>query len=323
MPRHERIELKNAIQYVRVRGADGLEIFFDAVNLRRFPYATRQYAPHALKFEFLLATVCTECGAVLYGYCLEPNSGIFILRAAGATLQTVMRRLSARYARYLRADGFVGVRGVFGARYGAKIVAPQYLPHAVRRAHRSPIVNGLCKQRVDYPFSSDRAYSGEIPALPIDILGVRTALKQKGYVGVRGYREFMDQEETPYVANLLSHGSPLDSRIVGDKGFVQQVRHMASHPTAPPSKEQLIAAAALLLNTAPADIFSATRIGVLGRALVAWYGLRMGTATVAEMGRWFSVTGATLGQAIRHNRSVTPDLFNRSVLPGLEGDSGE
>ena len=48
-------------------------------------------------------------------------------------------------------------------------------------------------------------------------------------------------------------------------------------------------------------------------------GLSVVPATLAEMGRRFSVTGATLGQAIRHHRSVTPNLFNLTDLPGLEG----
>jgi hypothetical protein len=323
MPRHERLDFKNAIHYVRVRGADGSQIFFDASSLRSFPYAARQHAPHVLRFEHLLATVCAECGTVLQGYCLEPNSGILVLQTAGATLQTVMGRLSAQYGRYVRRGGFVGERGVFGARYESKVVAPQYLPHAVRRAHRSPIVNGLCKRRVDYPFSSDRAYSGEIAAPPVDILDVKTALEQKGYSGARGYREFMDQEETPYVASLFARGSPLDSRIVGDKVFCQQARHMATYAPVPPTREQLIAAVARLLNRTPADIYSATHTGVLGRALVASYALRTGAATLTEMGRWFSSTGATLGHAIRHHRSVAPELFDLDELPGLEVSSPE
>jgi hypothetical protein len=318
MPRHERIEFKNAIHFVRVRGADGSQIFFDASGLRSFPYAARQYAPHVPRFEHLLATVCGECGAVLQGYCLEPNSGILVLRTVGATLQAVMQRLCGRYARYLRTDSLLGGSGVFAARYESKVVAPEYLPHAVRRAHRSPIVNGLCKRRVDYPFSSDRAYSGEIVALPVDMLDVKTALQQKGYIGIRGYREFMDQEETPYVANLLSCGSPLDSRVVGDKVFVQKARRMAAHPAAPPTQEQLLAAVASLLKITSADIHSATHAGVLGRSLVAWYGVRSGATTLAAVAQWFSVSAATLGQGIRHYRATAGALFDLPVLPGLE-----
>jgi hypothetical protein len=119
------------------------------------------------------------------------------------------------------------------------------------------------------------------------------------------------------VAKLLSHGAPLDSRIVGDKVFVQKVRYMAAHPAAPPTPEQLTAGVARLMNVAATDIFSATHIGVLGRALVAWYGLRSGAATLTEIGRWFSVSGATLGQSIHHHRKASPELFSLRVLPGI------
>jgi len=318
MPRLERLEFRDAIHHVQVRGRTGADIFFDAHTLRRFPQAARQYAPHVQRFEVLLAAACMECGTILHGYCLEPNSGILVLQTAGASLQALMQRLSNRYSLYLRAGGFVEGRGVFGTRYDSKVVAPEYLPHVVRRAHRSPILAGLCRRRLDYPFSSERAYMGESAQIPITTAALKTQLDVKGHHGLRGYREFMDQDETPYVANLLSEGSPLDSRIVGDKVFVQKARHMSAHLAALPTQEQLIGGVARLINVMPTDIYSATHVGVLGRALVAWYGLRSGAATLAEMGRWFSVTGATLGQAIRHHRSATPDLFNRAILPGLE-----
>jgi hypothetical protein len=176
---------------------------------------------------------------------------------------------------------------------------------------------------VDYPFSSERAYTGERATIPFDAIGLKTALERKGLFGLQGYREFMDQDETPYVANLFERGSPLDPRIVGNRVFVQQARQMAAHPSAPPSREQLIAGVARLMNKTPADILSATRTGMLGRSLVAWYGQRTGAATLTEMGRWLGVTGATLGQTMRHHRYVWPDLFNQPVLLGNEASERE
>jgi hypothetical protein len=206
---------------------------------------------------------------------------------------------------------------VFGARYDSKVVAPEYLPHVVRRAHRSPVLAGLCRRRLDYPFGSERAYAGELSQIPITTVALMTELKVKGHHGLRGYREFMDQDETPYIANLLSHGSPLDSRIVGDKVFAQKARHMGAHPAAPPTREQLIEGVAHLMKATPTDIYSATHVGVLGRALVAWYGLRSGSATLTEMARWFSVTSAALGQAMRHHRESSAKLFKLCSLPGI------
>ncbi len=316
MPRRKRLEFKDAIHYVVVRGAAGAEIFFNAHDLQRFPRVPRQFAPRVSKFEHLLVEIRDECGALLHAYCVEPNTSIVVLTAAGAPLRVFMQRLCGAYARYLRRGGFAVGRPVVASRYDAKIIAPEYLPHAVRRAHRSPIDGGLCKQPVDYPFSSERAYRGEMALLPIDMANVRSALELKGHFGSRGYRNFMNQAETPYVANLLSHGSPLDSRIVGDKVFVQKARRRAADPPAPPDRQQLIANVASLLECTAADIFTPTHTGTLGRALVAWYGVRSGTATLTEMGRWFSVTGASLGQAIRAQHLVRPDLFR---LPEVSG----
>ncbi len=313
MPRHERLDFKDAVHYVRLRGADGSEIFFQADSLGRAPRPSRQNVPHVPKLESLLVATCAECDTALLGYCLEPNSAILVVRTAGAPLQVFMQRLCGQYSRYLRAVGFAGQHGVFGGRYHSKIVAPEYLPHAVRRAHCSPIASGLCKQRVDYQFSSERAYMGESFSMPLTLADLRVALELKGHFGPRGYRDFMDQNETAYVANLLSHGSPLDTRIVGDRVFVQKARHMAAYPAAPPTREQLIAGVARLLNKAPAELYSATDVGVLGRALVASYGIRSGAATLTEMGRWFSLTGATLGQALRHHRVASPDLFSAHI----------
>jgi hypothetical protein len=318
MPRRKRLDFNDAIQYVCLRGRNGAEIFFDPQCLGRVPRALRQYAPHAVKFEAMLADICAQCGTLLHAYCLEPNSGILVLRTIGVPLHASMQRLCGSYSLYLRARGFAAGEGVFGARYDSRIIAPEYLPHAVRRAHRSPIVNGLCGRRLDYPFSSERAYSGEPASVPLETASVKMALQEKGYFGLRGYLDFMDKEETSYVAKLFSEGSPMDSRIVGDKVFVQQARYMVAHPRVPPTREQLVEAVARLMGRRPADIFSATHIGVLGRALVAWYGLRSGAATLSEMGRWFSVTGATLGQAMRHHCSTSPDLFKLAALPGLE-----
>jgi putative transposase len=315
MPRCERLDFRGASHHVMVRGAVGAQIFFDARQFKALPRALRQSAPHVVKFEHYLIEARDECGALLHAYCVEPNRAILILTLAGAPLRAFMQRLCGRFARYLRAGGFFAGRAVFAARYDSKVIAPAYLPHAVRRAHRSPIDSGLCRQRVDYPFSSDRAYVGETSPVPIDMTEVRASLELKGHFGPRGYRKFMDQAETLYVANLFSHGSPLDSRVVGDKAFVQTVRDRAAHPPARPSRGELIAGVAQLLSCAPADVLSATPTGVMGRALVAWYGVRSGAATLAEIGQSFSVTAATLGQAIRVRRRSRPDLFSLKQLP--------
>jgi putative transposase len=323
MPRRERLDFKDAIHYASVHGRAGADIFFNPHRFRQFPQARREDAPGALRFESLLGETCQECGTLLYAYCVEPNSATLVLRRAGLPLQAFMQQLCGRYSRYLHTGGLMEGNSAFRARYDAKVVAPQYLFHAVRRAHRRPVVSGLCNRPVDYPFSSERAYLGEAAALPLDMSGVQARMKLRGLSGVRGYRQFMDQDETPFVAKLLSKGSPLDPRIAGDEVFVQKARLLAAHPPEPPTRDQLVESVARLLDKTPNDILSTTHVGPLGRALVAWYGQRMGAATLTEMGRWFSVTGSTLAQGIRHHRSVSPKLFSLAALPGFETRTDE
>jgi hypothetical protein len=319
MPRPDRLDFPGAIHYAQVRGADGAHIFFDPAILARIGAVSRQHAPDLQQFEHLIAAVGEECQAVFYGYSVEPNSGVLVLQTIGAPLEAFMRRLCGQYSRYLRLNGRLnGVQSAFAARYESKVIASEYLTHAVRRAHRAPIVSGSFPRRMDYPFSSERAYTGERAVLPLNLAAVRQALEQHGFLGTRGYREFMDQSESPYVATLFEHGAPLDSRIVGGKFFVQQARQRAAHPPSPPTSEQLILGVARLLNTSETEIFASTHTGVLGRALVAWYARRTRAATMSAVGQWFSVTRAALGQGIRHYRRIEPDLFNFPELPGIK-----
>ena len=311
MPRRQRLDFKDAIQYVHLQGRKETLVFFDPIVLESRGQSLFQQAPGVRKFETLLAATCEECAATLLAYCIEPNAATLVLQMTGAPLAACMGRLNGQYSRGAK----IPVGGsLFAARYASQVIAPEYLPYAVRRTHCRPVETGLCRRRPDYPFSSERGYLGETTRLPLNCNPVRTELQQKGYFGSRGYREFMDQEDTPYIAKLFSNGSAQDPRVVGNKSFVQRTRYTATHAPSVPTREQLIGGVAQLLDTNAAELFSATRVGVLGRALVAWYGLRSGAATLTEMGSWFSISGATLGQALRYHRRNTPDYFKLSEL---------
>ena len=97
-----------------------------------------------------------------------------------------------------------------------------------------------------------------------------------------------------------------------------QVRNAAGHRSEAVTRDQLLAGVAKLLGTAPQAFSTADHLAVLGRALVAWYALRAGTASLREVGTWFDVSGATLGKGIRHYRDVSPELFARKTLPGIQ-----
>jgi hypothetical protein len=320
MPRQDRLDFSGAIHLVHVRGAEGRNIFFDPDIIDPTLFETggpsRRLAPEVTRFERLIAMGGEACHVELHGYCIEANVATLLLRTIGAPLEAFMRRLCGQYARYRRFNHRLpGESTAYAARYESKVVAPEYLAHALRRVHRTPVIAGFCRNRIDYPFSSERAYLGEEPALPLQCEEVLDTLRRYGHHGRRGYRLFMDRPDTPHVARLFERGSALDPRIVGGRLYVEEVIERISHPPTPPSREQIIRAVARLMKLPESEVYASSHTGVLCRALVGWYALRAGTATLSAVAGWFSLTGAALGQSIRHYRHATPHLFRLPHLP--------
>jgi hypothetical protein len=319
LSRPHRLDFHGAIHLVHVRGREGHNIFFDSSVLNRTVVERWRSVPHLLRFFKLLDECSWECGAQLFGYCMEPNDASLLLKTTGAPLDACMQRLGGRYSRYLHVEKILplGVRP-FAARYESKVLAPEYLPHALRRVHARALHSGLARRALDYPFSSASAYVGARAPVHLETQAVWRALERKGMPGLPGYREFMEKAESPHVTELFEQGAPLDARVVGGHLFVQRVRDAAAHPSTLATREQLIAGAAQLLGIEPTALFTAGHQAVLGRALVAWHAARSGTASVREVGSWFGVSGATLGKGIRHYRRVSPELFTRQLLPGIQ-----
>jgi hypothetical protein len=317
LSRPPRLDFQGAIHLVHVRGREDVNVYFDVPVLNRTPAERRRGVPHLLRFFSLLDGCCSECGTQLFGYCIEPNDVSLVMRTRGSPLQAYMQRLCGRYSRYLHSAKVLPNRvAAFASRYESKVVAPEYLPHAVRRVHARPVATGLARRAIDYPFSSAAAYVGERTPVHLATDALWRMLEHKGFFGSRGYQEFMGKAETPYVTELFERGSPLDARVVGGQVFVGRARDAASHPPAPPTQEQVIEGVAQLMGTASQAFYGEGHQAVLGRALVAWFALRSGSWSVRDVAAWFGVSAATLGRGIRHYRRVSPGMFERD-LPGI------
>jgi hypothetical protein len=319
-----RLDFHGAIHVVHMRGRAGFNIYFDASVLNHAAVERWDRVPHLLRFFKLLDECCSECGPQLFGYCIEPNDASLVLRTMGAPLDACMQRLGGRYSRYLHLEQVLSKSECpFAARYESKVLAPEYLPHALRRVHARPLRAGLARRAIDYPFSSALAYVGERAPVRLETDALWRSLELKGLFGLRGYREFMEKAETPHVTELFEQGSPLDARVVGGHVFVAQARDAAGHPPAPPTQEQLLAGVAKLLGDESERLFSKGQQAVLARGLVAWYALRSGSASLCEVGAWFEVSAAALGKGMRHYRRVSPELFEKKSLPGIEPEDEE
>jgi hypothetical protein len=319
LSRPRRLDFQGAIHLVHVRGKQQLSIYFDARVLSGAATERWHSVPRLLRFFKLLDECCSECGAQLFGYCMEPNDASLVLRTMGAPLDDCMQRLSGRYSRYLH-EKQVLAKGVcpFAGRYESKVLAPEYVPYALRRIHARPVDSGLARRAADYPFSSAAAYMGARTAVRLETAPVWRILESKGKVGLQDYLAFMQRPEPNHVAELFEKGAPSDLRVVGGRLFLARVRDTIAHPPAPVTRDQLLAGVANLLGTDPKTLSATDHQAVLGRALVAWYAQRFGAASLREVGTWFDVSGATLGKGIRHYRRVSPQLFDRQTLPGIQ-----
>lgn len=305
MSRLQRLEFQGAIHLIRIRGRAGDSIFFDAgVLATRAPASPVEWPVGLRHFARLAWAIFCESGALVHAYALEPDCCQLVLQTLGQPLHAIMRRLCGEYSRYVhRQRGIPAGRRAFAARYESRVVAPNYLPQAIRRVHCSPVRARLVAHHSDYPFSSDGVYAGGPDSfVKVETAYARRLLAQRRFTGAAGYRRFMEVRESARVARLLDHGSPLDSRIAGNRGYVASVGLQARRSRAAPTPEQLTQAVAVMIQRSPEEIRS-HRSGALGRALVAWYATRTGAArSLAEVARWFCVTGATLGVAIRNYR---------------------
>jgi len=191
--------------------------------------------------------------------------------------------VGAQYSRYLHAQGLLPEHNSpFARRYESRVLAPEYLPHAVRRVHLSPVLAGLCQRATHYPFSSAQTYLGGPALVSVDMSAVYAVLERRGFVGLRDIENSWTFRN-PLCRETFDNGSPLDARIVGRPLFVKQAHDRAAHPAVPPTREELISAVTKLIHMTPAEISSATRMGVLARSLVAWHGLRAGAASLAKL----------------------------------------
>jgi len=310
MPRHERLHYRGAFHIVTLKGRGDATLFYDPRLLPRLSQAHADAIPSIRLFFSLLESNTEQHGCRVHGYCVCPNRTLLIVQTLGAPLTWVMRPLCGQLSQRLHALGLAPSGAAFGSRFESRILAPELLPHAVRRAHVLPVLTGLVKHRIDYPFSSDRTYQGEPGPSWLTTEDVLRFLQLRGRSGLRGYRQFMDEPEKPYITKFFTRGSRWDPRIVGDRDFVENVHDFVERLPPLPDREQLVLAVATLIGQTPQHIYSSARAGAFGRALVAAHATRLGVATLGEVGRWFSVTGNALRYGIQRHKRLRPELFD-------------
>lgn len=316
MARPGRLHVPHATYFVVNRFRIGLE-----------PLAASSIRPHSReelhqievnrrRFETLLRYLCRRWCARVHAYCWLPDCALLLVRIGAAPLESIMHTLRGLYSHHLR--GKAGGSGpAYAGRYAALLIDPEeYLLDFARHIFWSPVHAGLCRNPLGYEHNNARACVGEPDPASLCDSTLVDALTLRGEHSRLGFSRFLTAAPTPGFLRLLAHGSRLDRRIAGSSTFVREVRRSAARLLPAPAAATIISWVASRLSLGSDEIVGLPRRAraVEGRALVAWLATCGGSATLAEVARWFGCDPSTLHRAVDHYSAVRPELFNEPVL---------
>ncbi|HJV65762.1 MAG TPA: transposase [Geomonas sp.] len=208
MARPLRIEFEGAFYHVTARGDEQKDIFKSGRDRQRF-------------LEYLLAGI-ERYGIVVHCYCLMTNHYHLFLQTPLANLSQAMRHLNGSYTTYFNVKR-KHVGHLFQGRYRAIVVdADEYAIQLSRYMHLNPVRARIVNAPEDYPWSSYRAYVGEVEPPPW--LNRRLVLgnfcSNIAESEIR-YKEFVeDLAGKEYISPL---NNTVASTVLGNEHFVETI----------------------------------------------------------------------------------------------------
>lgn len=294
MPRPPRLHVPGGVYHVILRGNHRQAIFTQP--------ADRQM------LDALVAETLERFDARAHAYCWMTNHMHLALQVADAPLGPIVRRIAGVYARRIQ-QRLPTTGHLFERRYRSVLVdADTHLLRLVRYIHLNPLRAGLVADPADYPWSGHRAYLGlaAVPWLTTEftmrLLGTNRSSAR------RAYARLISAGGEPDDSAQFSRGTPGDTRVLGDDGFLARVtatrkrvpRTNASRPTL----EQLITAAAMDAGCTVEALASASKARALAdaRCHVAERALAAGVASISEIARRLNRSHSSLIEAVQRRR---------------------
>lgn len=180
MGRPWREEYKGGIYHVIARGNNKEYIFKESID--------KGY------FIKLLKESMEGMNYKIYGYVLMDNHYHIIIQVFEKKLQDIMHQINNKYSKYFNFK-YKRVGHVFQGRYKAILAQDErYLLCLVRYLHQNPIKAGMCKNIIDYKWSSDIFYRTSNNMF-ISIDTVLDMLSPDRKDAIKKYDEYMKQEE--------------------------------------------------------------------------------------------------------------------------------
>ena len=140
MPRQARRRSESGIYHVMLRGINQQQIFEDNEDCEKF------------------LQILKDCKAVsgykLFAYCLMGNHIHLLVQEGDEPIEQVMKRVASRFV-YWYNTKYQRIGHLFQDRFKSEPVEDDsYFLTVLRYIHQNPVKAGLCKNIVDYEFSS-------------------------------------------------------------------------------------------------------------------------------------------------------------------------
>ena len=147
MPRYARKISNTNIYHVMIRGINRQVIFEDDEDYKKFLYILQDCVKK------------TECR--IYAYCLMPNHVHLLLDPRLYTIETVMKTIGIRYARFYN-DKYQRIGHLFQDRFKSENVEDEgYFLAVLRYILQNPLKAGLEIAVGEYPWSSYKVYKNK------------------------------------------------------------------------------------------------------------------------------------------------------------------
>jgi putative transposase len=288
MARKPRLHVPGGVYHVILRGNARQNIFFDDEDRSAF---YRLLDEGARRFELRV-----------HAFCLMSNHVHLAVQVGAIGLPQPLQNLAFRYAQHVnRGRGRVG--HLFQGRYKALLVdSDSYLLELVRYIHLNPVRAGLVPGPADYAHSGHAGYIG---CSRFSFLTTDWVLAQFG-----GHESVARERYAAFIAHGIAeshrpdfHVGPVESRVIGADCFVERALHaagMQARARPAPSLDAIVQQICADSGLADDELSrpGKARDAVCVRAKVAWLASRLGSATLADVGRRFGRDPSGLGRLV-------------------------
>ncbi len=275
MTRPLRIEFAGALYHVTARGNAQGDIYKDDED--------------RLKFLSLLNNTCNRYRWHCHAYCLMSNHYHLLIETEDASLSKGMKYLNGTYTQsFNRHNKRVG--HVLQGRYKAILVQKEsYLLELARYIVLNPVRARMVREAKNWPWSSYRATAGyTLPAFCLTIDWILSTFSRTKKQAHKSYREFVKAGK-----NQPSPWESLKNQIyLGSDEFVEDMQCKLdpeqSLNDVPRSQKQS--------PKKPLSYYE-NRFSCRNEAMYRAY--ISGSYTLAEVGKWFGLSYATVSRAVK------------------------